>query len=417
MTYDISSLSNALQCNYNQQSNGGGGGGAGQIWIGEIDVTPGQKISFNIGTGGDKQTEPGTSGKNGGATSIVVNGNTYSVSGGKGGTYEYTGSYIQNSGGLGGSIKTDSFSASARYVNWTSSGINKTYAGCNGNQGYLYTDSQQGAGGDGGSTYKFNRINGKILSIISGGIAGGANADGADAASSNYGAGGGGGGGYSGSFGAGGKGANGYIYIEWGNANGGGGATGQVSVKKSIWVSAGTKIKINVGKGGEPKSVLNTLNGVSGYFGQDGNNGGDTYVTTSEGEAIRAKGGLGGKCGRTDHGIGGNYYEIDSDGNPIVSSNPDYMKNSIRGENGSDDYGGIGGSITESLCPLIDSLKGLGGCGGNMPNGNCANSSSSAIGKNAAKIGGGGGGGAVKDGAAYQGGRGANGMVVIEWNN
>ena len=93
------------------------------------------------------------------------------------------------------------------------------------------------------------------------------------------------------------------------------------------------------------------------------------------------------------------------------------MKNSIRGENGSDDYGGIGGSITESLCPLIDSLKGLGGCGGNMPNGNCANSSSSAIGKNAAKIGGGGGGGAVKDGAAYQGGRGANGMVVIEWNN
>ena len=59
----------------------------------------------------------------------------------------------------------------------------------------------------------------------------------------------------------------------------------------------------------------------------------------------------------------------------------------------------------------------LGGCGGNMPNGNCANSSSTAIGKNAAKVGGGGGGGAVKENAAYTGGRGGNGMVVIEWSN
>ena len=52
-----------------------------------------------------------------------------------------------------------------------------------------------------------------------------------------------------------------------------------------------------------------------------------------------------------------------------------------------------------------------------MPSGNCANSSSTPIGKNAAKIGGGGGGGAVKDNAAYPGGKGGDGMVVIEWNN
>ena len=403
----------AIKCQRNVPANGGAGGGAGQIWIGEIDVTPGQKINFNVGIGGNTQTIPGKNGNDGTITSIVVNGTTIaSASGGKGGKYEDDDTYIANSGGLGGGVKTSNFDSKARYVNW----LNLTNLDKGGLKGSFGNTVSNGAGGGaGGDTIA------KDGKILNGATSVNMQTNGNDAISTNYGAGGSGGGGAGVKLnqnpGFGGKGANGYIYIEWGNANGGGGATGQVSVKKSIWVSAGTKIKINVGKGGEPKSVLNTLNGVSGYFGQDGNNGGDTYVTTSEGEAIRAKGGLGGKCGRTDHGIGGNYYEIDSDGNPIVSSNPDYMKNSIRGENGSDDYGGIGGSITESLCPLIDSLKGLGGCGGNMPNGNCANSSSSAIGKNAAKIGGGGGGGAVKDGAAYQGGRGANGMVVIEWNN
>ena len=93
------------------------------------------------------------------------------------------------------------------------------------------------------------------------------------------------------------------------------------------------------------------------------------------------------------------------------------MKNSVKGEPGNDDYGGIGGTITPEISPLFDTLMGLGGCGGNMPNGNCANSSSTAIGKNAAKVGGGGGGGAVKENAAYKGGRGGNGMVVIEWSN
>ena len=424
--------SKALSCNYNQPSNGGGGGGAGQIWIGEIDVTPGQRINFNIGVGGNEQINPGSDGLDGGNTSIVVNGNTYSVSGGKGGKYEYDDTYVSNSGGLGGGIKTSNYSSSARYVNWMNSTL--TNGGKNGNQGYLYTDTQQGAGGNGGSTYR------KDGTVLLGGNGGGVQSNGTASLSDSYGAGGGGGGASpSGSFGKGGKGSNGYIYIEWGNANGGGGATGQVITKKNVWVSAGTKVKINIGKGGSISPILNTLNGINGYFGQDGNNGGDTYVTTTESEAIRAKGGYGGKCGRTDHGRGGNYYEVDNDGNPIVngngngngsgsgsgiggsgssgSNNQNYMMNSIKGEDGNDDYGGIGGSITESLCPLLEELNGLGGCGGNMPSGNCANSSSTPIGKNAAKIGGGGGGGAVKDNAAYPGGKGGDGMVVIEWNN
>ena len=424
--------SNHISCNYNQPSNGGGGGGAGQIWIGEIDVTPGQRINFNIGVGGNEQINPGSDGLDGGNTSIVVNGNTYSVSGGKGGKYEYDDTYVSNSGGLGGGIKTSNYSSSARYVNWMNSTL--TNGGKNGNQGYLYTDTQQGAGGNGGSTYR------KDGTVLLGGNGGGVQSNGTASLSDSYGAGGGGGGASpSGSFGKGGKGSNGYIYIEWGNANGGGGATGQVITKKNVWVSAGTKVKINIGKGGSISPILNTLNGINGYFGQDGNNGGDTYVTTTESEAIRAKGGYGGKCGRTDHGRGGNYYEVDNDGNPIVngngngngsgsgsgiggsgssgSNNQNYMMNSIKGEDGNDDYGGIGGSITESLCPLLEELNGLGGCGGNMPSGNCANSSSTPIGKNAAKIGGGGGGGAVKDNAAYPGGKGGDGMVVIEWNN
>ena len=47
----------------------------------------------------------------------------------------------------------------------------------------------------------------------------------------------------------------------------------------------------------------------------------------------------------------------------------------------------------------------------------CLDPSSTGNGKNAGKAGGGGGGGAVKDNQAYPGGKGANGMVTIEWSN
>ncbi len=83
--------------------------------------------------GGNEQINPGSDGLDGGNTSIVVNGNTYSVSGGKGGKYEYDDTYVSNSGGLGGGIKTSNYSSSARYVNWMNSTL--TNGGKNGNQG------------------------------------------------------------------------------------------------------------------------------------------------------------------------------------------------------------------------------------------------------------------------------------------
>ncbi len=418
-----------LKCDYMNKTNSGGGGGAGQVWIGEISVVPGQKLSFNIGMGGNGGNSNNTNvsgnnhdGKEGGSTSIYA-GSTklVSVSGGKGGKYETNNTYIANSGGYGGGIiisdadgiASGNLTNYSKTNNWTGIDINtiKSMAGLNGSQGN--TIANGAGGGSGGSTIK------RDGTVSLGAVSVNAETNGNNAISTNYGSGGSGGGGvvnYGGIKGVGGKGANGYIYIEWGNANGGGGSTGQVVTKKKVWVSAGTKIQIKVGKGGEAKPILTTLNGVSGYFGQQGNNGGDSYVITNEGEAIRAKGGIGGYPAGTHHGLGGNSEES------VSSSLADkVIPNMIKGEGGNDDYGGIGGSITEVLCPLITELNGLGGCGGNMPSGHCANSSSTPIGKNAAKTGGGGGGGAVKidssGGAAYQGGKGADGMVVIEWNN
>ena len=420
---------NKFKCQYRDKTNSGAGGGAGQVWIGEISVTPGQKLNFNIGMGGNGGNSNNANisgnnhdGKNGGDTSIYA-GSTklVSVSGGKGGKYETNNTYISNSGGYGGGmiisdadgIASGNLTNYSKTNNWTGIDINtfKSMAGLNGSQGN--TIANGAGGGAGGNTIK------RDGTVSLGAVSVNAETNGNNALSTNYGSGGSGGGGvvnYGGIKGIGGKGANGYIYIEWGNANGGGGSTGQVVTKKKVWVTAGTKIQIKVGKGGEPKPILTTLNGVSGYFGQQGNNGGDSYVITNEGEAIRAKGGIGGYPAGTNHGLGGNSEES------VSSSFADkVIPNIIKGEDGNDDYGGVGGSITEILCPLITELNGLGGCGGNMPSGHCANSSSTPIGKNAAKTGGGGGGGAVKidssGGAAYTGGKGADGMVTIEWNN
>ncbi len=406
--YGGAAKSNVYKCQYKDKSNSGSGGGAGQIWIGEIDVTPGQVINFNIGLGGDggnKDTGVGINGKDGGSTSITINGNTYSVSGGKGGRYESDDTYIANSGGLGGGIKTNNFNNSAKYNNWTN--IEYTNGGSAGLQGN--TVANGAGGGKGGNTYR------KDGTILQGGNPGGAQADGSNAISDNYGAGGGGGGGvinYGSNPGHGGKGANGYIYIEWGSANGGGGASGQVVTERNVLVSAGSTIEIKVGKGGSANDVLTVLNGVNGYFGQKGNDGGESYIIVPpniEEKHGFAKGGIGGYPAGSSHGTGGNF--------------DDSIVNSTKGQPGNDEFGGNGGNITQALCPLIEAIKGLGGCGGNLtisdsdPVNACANPSSGPVGKNAATIGGGGGGGAVKENAAYKGGNGANGAVIIEWNN
>ena len=88
-------------------------------------------------------------GNDGTATSITVGGNVYSVSGGKGGKYENDDTYIQNSGGYGGGIKTTNFSSSARYNNWTN--IDFGTGGGNGSQGNIVSNGA--GGGNGGISY------------------------------------------------------------------------------------------------------------------------------------------------------------------------------------------------------------------------------------------------------------------------
>ncbi len=418
--------SNVFQCKYYQTVNSGAGGGAGQIWIGEISVTPGQKLNFNVGQGGSAITAYEQNGNNGGDTSISVGATALiSVSGGKGGKYESSDNetYINNTYGVGGGVKTTSATVGSnvvKYVNWKKTNFHS--GGENGGSAKSYSNGA--GGGKGGQLYGLDGT------LYRGGNGGGAEANGSDAVSTNYGAGGGGGGGivngsFSAAAGYGGKGANGYIYIEWGSTNGGGGAGGQIVNENSVWVTPGTKIQITVGKGGKASEILTTQNGVEGQFGLKGNNGEDSFITTNEGIKARAKGGEGGYPGSSVHGKGGNYCK-DNEGNNITGSadggncaskSPNYINNSVSGEDGTDEYGGIGGSITEEICPLFDSLMGLGGCGGSMPNGNCNGASSTGNGKNAGKTGGGGGGGSVKENQAYPGGNGANGMVVIDWSN
>ncbi len=282
-----------------------------------------------------------------------------------------------------------------------------------GNSGLKGSSPSNGAGGGkGGSTITKNNA------LALGGQDGGAQADGSDAPSTSYGAGGGGGGGVineGGTPGFGGKGANGYIYIEWGSTNGGGGSSGQVIEKKAVWVTPGTKIKITVGKGGESKEVLNELNNISGYFGQKGNNGGSTTIEIPNEETITALGGEGGYPGSSTHGLGGNSNISDlTDENPVIEG-------STKGEPGTDDYGGNGGGIMEEICPLLYELKkaSVGGCGGNNSSdiSQCHTSTSTAQGSTAQGLGGGGGGGSVRDNVAYPGGKGSDGGVIIEWSN
>ena len=202
--YNIPKVTNGLKCEYKNLANSGSGGGAGQIWIGEIDVTPKQVININIGNGGARTTAYSANGNNGGNTSIVIGGSTYSVSGGKGGKYETDNTYIVNSGGLGGGLNKNNLSSSARYKNWLN--LDETViGGKNGSQGN--TVSNGANGGKGGISYKFN-------TALNGGAGGNAQSNGSDASNTNYGAGGGGGGGvtsYGSNPGFGGKGANGYV--------------------------------------------------------------------------------------------------------------------------------------------------------------------------------------------------------------
>ena len=425
--YSIAGVTNGLQCAYSTQSNGGGGGGAGQVWMGEINVTPGQTITLNIGQGGAAQNIGGENGNDGTPTSIVVNGNTYSVSGGKGGKFENDNTYIANSGGLGGGIKTTNYSSSAIYKDWlklNEKGITLT-GGNNGRQGYLKTDSESSAGGNGGSALKMDGT------YAAGGVGGAAVTGGAN--STNYGTGGGGGGaGTDGTFGNGGRGANGYIYIEWGGTNGGGGTNGEI-VQRILtnFDMNDRKMLINIGKGGSNSSG-------------DGNGGNTTISVKSGGKnvVVTARGGIKGNIGTSDANTHGAEMIFPSDYNNLYKDFVQNNLNIINGQKGINDYGGMGGYLAciyyskdkegNRVCNTsVDSNDGVEetagptrpGCGGSaIPSPlyeaicNAKSISVSADGGNGT-FGGGGGGGAVLNRMGGKGGNGGNGFVILEYKS
>lgn len=425
--YNIAGVTNGLQCAYSTQSNGGGGGGAGQVWMGEINVKPGQTITLNIGQGGAAQNIGGENGNDGTPTSIVVNGNTYSVSGGKGGKFENDNTYIANSGGLGGGIKTTNYSSSAIYKDWlklNEKGITLT-GGNNGGQGYLKTDSESSAGGNGGSALKMDGT------YAAGGVGGAAVTGGAN--STNYGTGGGGGGaGTDGTFGNGGRGANGYIYIEWGGTNGGGGTNGEI-VQRILtnFDMNDRKMLINIGKGGSNSSG-------------DGNGGNTTISVKSGGKnvVVTARGGIKGNIGTSDANTHGAEMIFPSDYNNLYKDFVQNNLNIINGQKGINDYGGMGGYLAciyyskdkdgNRVCNTsVDSNDGVEetagptrpGCGGSaIPSPlyeaicNAKSTSVSADGGNGT-FGGGGGGGAVLNRMGGKGGNGGNGFVILEYKS
>jgi len=388
---------NLLKCNYIRKTNAGGGGGAGQFWVGEIDVTPGETLTITIGKGGNGGGARSANGANGGNTIISgsKSGSVITLFGGAGGNYSETSS----NGGAGAGYSTQK-----PWKNWTGFSIfepeklNELSALGTGTNGGIISDNNF-TGGNGGQTYSIENT------LLEGGNGGSNNSSGHAPDNTAYGTGGGGGGGNStftnNTAGLGGNGGNGYVYLEWGEGSGGGGQSGQVVVKNDIWVSGGvSKVKMTVGKGGTPKQGT-SLN-WSGLMGEKGESGGDTVIEIDGKVVLTAKGGFGGNPGIFNNGTGGGKGDNEST----------TLKNTVNGEDGKKEAGGEGASLTNQIFPLlgaIDKISSQGGLGGSI--------STSGEGKAGSGIGAGGGGGIFLNNRAYQGGKGSSGMVYIEYSN
>ena len=163
---------------------GGGGGEGGALVTGTITVTPGQSLTITIGAGGNGGSsqsgkivisdywskKTGAAGSNGGATSITINGKTYSANGGAGAptvdSESDTASSIDGVGGSGGSGRGNGGDGGAGFYSATTKG---SYTGdqdgysCyyngkakSGGGGASFDNVQYAGGGGGGAatTYK-----------------------------------------------------------------------------------------------------------------------------------------------------------------------------------------------------------------------------------------------------------------------
>ena len=381
--------SNILSCDYDVASNGGAGGGAGQVWIGEIDVTPGEKLTISVGKGGTGGNISGTTNGSNGTMSAIKRGGTILgyANGGTGGVY----TNLNTATALNNAIGKIQAKSSENYKDWTDLNIQ---SGANGGRGYLTTEGY--AGGAGGYTYFKD---GTKLNGANGGNS--AQSAGSTPAVDKYGTGGGGGGGVSAKNqtpGAGGSGAGGYVYIEFGGTNGGGGASGTAKTQNAN-VNAGEKLIISIGKGGESR-----------------NTGEATIVKRASGETIvSASGGNPGENGPMDNPEKTGIYAKGGAGNSTLGSEA--------GRDADAEIGGIGGVSQKLQSAIIyggTSIgPSIGGCGGNitifnMPI-NCNGAASASYKGKDGKFGAGGGGGALYNNTPGAGGKGGEGFVIIEY--
>ena len=402
-----------LQCDFHLPANGSGGGGAGQLVVGEIDVTPGETLEFIIGTGGGTQSIAGSNGKAGNNTTIrsVTRGVTLATAlGGFAGSY----SMAETTPSQGGGSRTNVAVGSGQTLdnNWTGIKFNsQSGSGTNGELALPTTNPNRTNGGKGGNS---QNMKGETLT---GGQGGNSVKNGASPDIKSYGAGGGGGAGsrdeHDTTFGMGASGAAGYIYFEYGGSNGGGGTAGEMITKLLTNIKGGTEIKINVGDGGDNSTG-------------DGN-GKSTSIeySTSSAKTLTARGGLRGNDGLIK----------DTHGEEKLLPDTYANKNdpTTKGSAGEALHGGIGGYIEKlyentdgtwaSYIKAKDGTIGgpvLGGCGGNltalMGSIVCNGSASTPNGKDGT-FGGGGGGGAVVTETGGLGGRGGRGMVILEYKS
>lgn len=412
--YSIPVTENALKCSYNMPANGSGGGGAGQIVVGEINVTPGETLYFEIGSGGASQVDAGKNGNAGYSTKIrreSASGTVIAEAlGGLAGQY----SSAESTESQGGGYRTNLTIGQGQTLsdNWTGVSFNQnSNAGSNGKLANALIN--KGYGGQGGNSIN---IKGETLS---GGQGGNSVKNGASPDIKAYGAGGGGGSGAQtagDSHGIGAAGASGYIYFEYGGSNGGGGTMGEMITKLLTNIKAGTEMQIKIGKGGD-----NSTNGI----------GGETSIQYQSGastKTIKARGGIRGNDGlvKDTHGA------IQKLPNTYANYKDDNAA-TVHGQGGAPNNGGIGG-YTEALYENPDgtwatyikakdgTIAGpiLGGCGGNLTNiaGGilCNEAANTPNGKNGL-FGGGGGGGAVVNEVGGLGGKGGNGVVIIEYKS
>ncbi len=411
-----------LQCDFHLPANGSGGGGAGQLVVGEIDVTPGEVLQFTIGSGGGTQALPGTNGKAGADTVIrsVTRGVTLATAlGGFPGQY----SMAETTPSHGGSYRTNVAIGSAQSLsdNWTGISYNsQSGAGANGQLALPETNANRSNGGKGGDSQNMKG------DVVSGGSGGNSVKNGMSPLGTSYGAGGGGGAGsrdeHDTTFGIGAAGASGYIYFEYGGSNGGGGTAGEMITQIISNLKTGTKIDINVGAGGD-----NSVN--------NGKGGSTTikYNTGTE-KTLTARGGLRGNDGLVKNQHGAEMPLPDGNNKDITGTDETYANRTdpaTAGQAGNDTSGGIGGYITKlfdnedgSAAAYIKATDGkiggpvLGGCGGNltalMGSLTCNGTMSTPNGKDGV-FGGGGGGGAVVTEVGGLGGKGGRGMIILEY--